>query len=115
MAAGISAAFRSVSARRAPHGNDRVTGPDRGTFRIAGPFWVDQPEWRRKMLDWAVIFLVVALVAAAFGFGGIATTSSGTAQVLCLVFLVFALLALLVRRLNGRGHAERSHQRKGPS
>ncbi|MEC9312086.1 MAG: DUF1328 domain-containing protein, partial [Pseudomonadota bacterium] len=34
------------------------------------------------MLYWAVIFFVVAIVAAVFGFGGIASASAGIAQVL---------------------------------
>ena len=34
------------------------------------------------MLYWALMFLIVALVAALFGFGGIAGTAAGIAQVL---------------------------------
>ena len=34
------------------------------------------------MLYWAIVFLVVALVAGLFGFGGIATASTGIAQTL---------------------------------
>jgi len=41
------------------------------------------------MLYWAAVFLIVALVAAVFGFGGIASASVGIAQ---LLFWVFALL-----------------------
>ena len=40
------------------------------------------------MLRWALIFLVVALVAGVLGFGGIAGASMGIAQVLFFVFLV---------------------------
>jgi len=52
-----------------------------------------------SLLRWALIFLVVSLIAAVFGFGGIAATAAGIAQVLffiflamCIVFLVAALL-----------------------
>jgi uncharacterized membrane protein YtjA (UPF0391 family) len=40
------------------------------------------------MLYWSVMFLVVALVAALFGFGGIAASAAGIAKVLFFVFLV---------------------------
>jgi uncharacterized membrane protein YtjA (UPF0391 family) len=53
------------------------------------------------MLRWTLIFLVVALVAAAFGFGGIAAASAGIVRILFFVFLVLfvaSLLAGLVRR-----------------
>jgi uncharacterized membrane protein YtjA (UPF0391 family) len=53
------------------------------------------------MLYWALMFLVVALVAALFGFGGIASTATGIAQVLfivALVLFVVSLLAGFVRR-----------------
>jgi uncharacterized membrane protein YtjA (UPF0391 family) len=46
------------------------------------------------MLYWAVIFLVIALVAALFGFGGIAETSADIAQILFIIFLVLFLISL---------------------
>lgn len=46
------------------------------------------------MIRWAVIFLVIALVAALFGFGGIASTAAGIAQVLFWIFAVFFVIAL---------------------
>ncbi len=46
------------------------------------------------MLGWAVIFLVVALIAALLGFGGIASTSAGIAKALFVVFLVLFLISL---------------------
>jgi uncharacterized membrane protein YtjA (UPF0391 family) len=41
------------------------------------------------------MFLIVALVAAVLGFGGIAGTSTWIAQVLFVVFLVLFLVSLL--------------------
>ena len=38
------------------------------------------------MLYWALTFLVVAILAAFFGFGGIASAATGIAQVLFFVF-----------------------------
>ena len=48
------------------------------------------------MLRWAMGFLVLALVAALFGFGGIATASAGIAKTLFFLFLViFAVTAVI--------------------
>lgn len=49
------------------------------------------------MLYWALVFFVVAIVAAVFGFGGIASASAGVAQILFFVFLVLFLGALIMR------------------
>lgn len=46
------------------------------------------------MLYWALMFLVVALVAALFGFGGIASSAAGMAQILFVVALVLFLVSL---------------------
>jgi uncharacterized membrane protein YtjA (UPF0391 family) len=40
------------------------------------------------MLGWAVVFLIIALVAAVLGFGGIAAASAGIAKLLFVIFLV---------------------------
>jgi uncharacterized membrane protein YtjA (UPF0391 family) len=50
------------------------------------------------MLHWAVVFFVIAIVAAFLGFGGIAFESAWIAKVLFGVFLVMAVLSLLVGR-----------------
>jgi uncharacterized membrane protein YtjA (UPF0391 family) len=50
---------------------------------------------RRIMLYWALVFLVVAIIAGALGFGGIAGTSAGIAQILFFVFLAFLVISLL--------------------
>jgi uncharacterized membrane protein YtjA (UPF0391 family) len=47
------------------------------------------------MLYWALVFLVVALIAGALGFGGIASASVGIAQILFYVFLVLLLISLI--------------------
>lgn len=54
------------------------------------------------MLRWAVIFFVIAIIAAVLGFGGIAATASGIAQILFYIFLVLFLIALLFGLLSGR-------------
>ena len=47
------------------------------------------------MLHDAVVFLVIALVAAVFGFGGIATSAIGIAKILFFVFVILAVLSFL--------------------
>lgn len=54
------------------------------------------------MLGWALTFLVVALIAAALGFGGIAGTSAGIAKILFFVFIVLFLVSLVARALKGK-------------
>lgn len=53
------------------------------------------------MLHYALIFFVVALIAAVFGFGGIASASAGIAQILFVIFLVLFVATLIVRALRG--------------
>ena len=46
------------------------------------------------MLYWALMFLVAALLAALFGFGGIASSAAGIAQILFVVALVLFVVSL---------------------
>ena len=48
-----------------------------------------------NLLHWAVIFLVVAIVAALLGFGGVAGTAMEGARLLFWVALVFLLVSLV--------------------
>ncbi len=49
-----------------------------------------------NLLHWAVVFLVVALVAAFFGFGGVAGTAMEGARILFWVALVFLIVSLVL-------------------
>src|SRR5258708_943038 len=51
---------------------------------------------RRRMLYYALVFLVIAFVAAIFGFGGIAATSASIAKILFFLFLVMFLVSLVM-------------------
>ena len=54
-----------------------------------------------NLLYWAVMFLIVALIAAALGFGGVAGTAMAGAQLLfwvAIVLFVIALIGGLLRR-----------------
>ena len=53
------------------------------------------------MLRWALIFLVVALVAALLGFGGIASGAASIAQILFFVFIAITVVLFLVSLLGG--------------
>ena len=54
------------------------------------------------MLRWAVIFLVIALVAALFGFTGIATAAAGIAKFLFFLFLAVCLILFIAGMSVGR-------------
>jgi uncharacterized membrane protein YtjA (UPF0391 family) len=47
------------------------------------------------MLYWALMFLIVAIVAGLFGFGVVAGTSYTIAKVLFVVFLILFIASLL--------------------
>ncbi len=47
------------------------------------------------MLHWALVFLVIALIAAFFGFTGVYVAAAGIAKVLFFVFLVLFIISLL--------------------
>jgi uncharacterized membrane protein YtjA (UPF0391 family) len=47
------------------------------------------------MLYWALMFFIVALVAALFGFTGISLAAAGVAKILFFVFLVLFLVSLI--------------------
>jgi uncharacterized membrane protein YtjA (UPF0391 family) len=63
--------------------------------------WKLEMDSMGNLLHWAVVFLVVALVAAFLGFGGVAGTAMEGARLLfwvAVVFLVVSLVIGLVRR-----------------
>jgi uncharacterized membrane protein YtjA (UPF0391 family) len=54
------------------------------------------------MLSWAIGFFIVAIIAALFGFTGLAGTAVGIAKVLFFLFLI-AFVVSLVMGYRGRG------------
>jgi uncharacterized membrane protein YtjA (UPF0391 family) len=48
------------------------------------------------MLHYAVVFFIIALIAAVFGFGGIAVGAAGIAKILFIVFLIGAVVSFLM-------------------
>jgi uncharacterized membrane protein YtjA (UPF0391 family) len=52
--------------------------------------------WRDIMLRYAIIFLVIALVAGVLGFGGIAGASVGIAKILFVIFLILFVVSAIM-------------------
>jgi len=50
------------------------------------------------MLYWTILFLVVALVAGALGFGSLAGTAGAIAKICCVIFIVLFLISLIRSR-----------------
>ncbi|WP_442955253.1 DUF1328 domain-containing protein [Parasphingorhabdus sp.] len=48
-----------------------------------------------SMLRYAIIFLVIAIIAAALGFGGIAGASAGIAKIVFYIFLALLAVSLV--------------------
>lgn len=55
------------------------------------------------MLSWAITFLVIALIAALFGFGAIAGTAIEIAKVIFFVAIILFVASALIGMLRGRG------------
>lgn len=54
------------------------------------------------MLKWSVIFLVIAIIAALFGFTSIAGAAMGIAKVLFFIFIVLFVVTLILGGLAGK-------------
>ena len=58
-------------------------------------------EWRttktevKTMLYWAVVFLVIAILAGVFGFGGLAAGAAGIAKILFMIFIILFIISAL--------------------
>ena len=54
------------------------------------------------MLSWAVIFFIIAIVAAIFGFSGIAHESAYIGKILAVIGIVLALVSFVFHRRSNR-------------
>lgn len=89
------------------HGHGTKTSLER--FLGNGSQWVE-PEVRIGlnrigdfiMLNWALTFLVVALVAAVLGFGGIAGSAVEIAKIIFYVAIALFVISTVVHLVNGR-------------
>jgi uncharacterized membrane protein YtjA (UPF0391 family) len=58
----------------------------------------DTAEVFHKMLWYAWVFLVIAILAAVFGFGGIASGAASIAKIFFFVFVVLFVISLIAGR-----------------
>ena len=55
------------------------------------------------MLRWAIIFFVIAIVAALLGFGGIAGMSMDIAKFVAVIAVILFVVSLIMGGIRGRG------------
>jgi uncharacterized membrane protein YtjA (UPF0391 family) len=79
----------------------KLNSPAFGSRRAAGI--VDGlllPKGEYDMLNWALMFFLVALLAAVFGFTGVAVAAAGIAKLLFFLFLVLFVASLVIGLAN---------------
>jgi uncharacterized membrane protein YtjA (UPF0391 family) len=78
-------------------------GAGTGEATREGSFHLN-PVWERKadLLRWSLIFLIVAIVAAALGLTVMAGTAAGIARLLFLVFFVLLVASAVAGAFHGR-------------
>ena len=54
------------------------------------------------MLNYAVVFFIIALVAAIFGFGGIAAGAVEISKILFFLFIILAVITFAVNLFRGK-------------
>lgn len=54
------------------------------------------------MLSWSITFLILAVIAAVLGFGGIAGAAAGIAKILFFVFLALLIVSAIARAFKGQ-------------
>ena len=57
---------------------------------------------KKIMFSWALTFLIVALIAAVLGFGGIAGAAAGVAKFIFFAAIVLLLISLVTGGLRGK-------------
>ena len=50
------------------------------------------------MLRWAIIFAIIAVVAAAFGFTGVEGTATTLAKIFALIFVILFVVSIVMGR-----------------
>ena len=61
------------------------------------------PHKEVAMLRYAVVFFIIALIAAVLGFGGIAAGAASIAKILFMIFVVLFVVSLIWGLVAGRG------------
>jgi len=94
-----SCATQCMVARRRPHQEPLARGT---VFFTKRPWAVAKVKEHVPMLGWALTFLVIALIAAVLGFGGIAGLSIEIAKIIFFVAVVLFLISAIVGLMRGR-------------
>ena len=55
------------------------------------------------MLYWAVVFFIIAIVAAVFGFTGIARDSAYIGKIIAVICIILAIISFIFSRRSARG------------
>ena len=58
------------------------------------------------MFSWVIALFVVAIVAAVFGFGGIAASAVGIAQIIFWVALILVIVGFVLNRTRSRSRTK---------
>jgi uncharacterized membrane protein YtjA (UPF0391 family) len=66
------------------------------------PAYVENPSRRIAMLGWALTFLIIALIAAVLGFGGIAGFAVEIAKIIFFVAIVLFVISAIFGLFRGR-------------
>lgn len=54
------------------------------------------------MLNWAITFFLLAIIASVFGFGGLAGTFASIAQFFAVLFVILLVASLIYMLMSGR-------------
>jgi uncharacterized membrane protein YtjA (UPF0391 family) len=103
----LQPAFEKARDGRPVHGQDRWHDACENPFADQRPgfgWLADQTDAFEEstMLYYAIVFFVIALIAAALGFGGIAGAATGIAKILFFVFLILFIASLIFGGLRRR-------------
>lgn len=71
------------------------------TDRIPHRFYHHSPKGT-IMLQWAIVFFVIAIVAAIFGFSGIAQDMAYIGKILAVIGIILAVLSYILHRRSSR-------------
>jgi uncharacterized membrane protein YtjA (UPF0391 family) len=70
-------------------------GTNRGGVRSSVEGWRRLRFQESGMIYWGLVFFIVAIMATAFGLGGIAASSAGVVQLLAMMLTVFFAISVL--------------------
>ena len=55
------------------------------------------------MLQWAITFFIIAIIAAVFGFGGLANDSAYIGKILAVIGIILAIVSFIFHRRSSPG------------